>query len=491
MPRLGRSVSAAACVLLLSACAGRYSGPHYYGNRWDGRRGYDGNGDYGYDLNASRAEASSYRARAARSYPAPGPEGDPWGPHVREAAARFAIPEIWIREVMRQESGGRQQMSDGRLTTSPVGAMGLMQVMPATYDMLRRRHGLGSDPYEPRSNILAGAAYIKEMYDRFGSPGFLAAYNAGPDRTDAYLAGARELPDETRNYLARIAPRLGTEVAMSGPLAAYAGTAYAGGGSGRTRVASLGGSAAYSSPGAYRGASSYRAAEVSPADQAYAGGGMTGPTYWGAGDAPASSDLADRAYDGGGLVTATAPLGSYAGTGGQTEAEVAYAPVLAAPVSRSALVAAPQPVQPAARGAPSRPAYALADSAGPDIAPPRAYPLAEARQPLPPASAPYTPPVRSAMSMLVPVAAAASAPGIWGVQVGAFPDPAISRAAVAAARSRAGGLLASAQPAVSPVERNGTLYRARLTGLSANAATAACTALVRDGIPCLTVPPGS
>ena len=85
---------------------------------------------------------------------------------------------------MEQESGGRLYDDDGSLITSPAGAMGLMQVMPETYDLLQQRYQLDSDPYEPRNNIMAGAAYIREMYDRYGAPGFLAAYNAGPDRLE-------------------------------------------------------------------------------------------------------------------------------------------------------------------------------------------------------------------------------------------------------------------------------------------------------------------
>jgi soluble lytic murein transglycosylase-like protein len=56
---------------------------------------------------------------------------------------------------------------------------------------LRVRYGLGADPYDPRDNILAGAAFLREMHDRYGAPGFLAAYNAGPGRYDAYVANAR------------------------------------------------------------------------------------------------------------------------------------------------------------------------------------------------------------------------------------------------------------------------------------------------------------
>ena len=149
-------------------------------------------------------------------YPPPGPPEDPWGPYIREAAGRYGVPEQWVRAVMQQESGGQEQ------AVSPVGAMGLMQVMPATYDGLRARYGLGADPYDPHNNILAGTAYIREMYDQFGAPAFLAAYNAGPDRVQAYLAGAGNLPDETQNYLASVTPNLGNAVPLSGPLAMYA-----------------------------------------------------------------------------------------------------------------------------------------------------------------------------------------------------------------------------------------------------------------------------
>ncbi|WP_458094791.1 lytic transglycosylase domain-containing protein [Roseomonas sp. WA12] len=220
---------------LLAGCAGAGSSAV----SWDGRRGYDGNGDYGYVPGSpAQAEAGAYRAQAARNYAVPGPPEDPWGPHIREAAARFRVPERWVRAIMRQESGGRLYDASGLPITSPVGAMGLMQVMPRTYDTLRARHGLGDDPYEPRDNILAGTAYIRAMYDRFGAPGFVAAYNAGPERVEGVLSGAMILPDETVNYLANVTPRLGTEVAMSGPLAgASSELAFQGGGYGVTAVA--------------------------------------------------------------------------------------------------------------------------------------------------------------------------------------------------------------------------------------------------------------
>jgi hypothetical protein len=153
-------------------------------------------------------EAATYVARAKPSYAPPGPPEDPWGPYVVEAAQRFDVPDRWIRQVMRIESGGYQYRASGVLTTSPVGAMGLMQLMPETYDEVRARYNLGDDAYDPHNNILAGAAYIREMYDAFGSPGFLAAYNGGPARLQDYLVHNRPLPDETRRYVAMIAPNI-------------------------------------------------------------------------------------------------------------------------------------------------------------------------------------------------------------------------------------------------------------------------------------------
>ncbi len=146
-------------------------------------------------------------AHARGNYRPPGPPEDPWGPYIREAGKRFDVPDLWIRSVMRVESGGNEYLN-GQLITSGAGAMGLMQVMPETYGELRDRYSLGDDPFDPHDNILAGAAYLREMYDIYGSPGFLAAYNAGPRRLDDYLSNNRPLPDETRRYVAMIGPNI-------------------------------------------------------------------------------------------------------------------------------------------------------------------------------------------------------------------------------------------------------------------------------------------
>jgi hypothetical protein len=128
-----------------------------------------------------------------------GSQRGPYADHVAEASRRFGVPEAWIRAVMRAESAGEPR------AVSSAGAMGLMQIMPATWADLRARHSLGRDPYDPRDNILAGTAYLRELHNRYGSPGFLAAYNAGPGRYEASLAG-RPLPTETRAYVALLAP---------------------------------------------------------------------------------------------------------------------------------------------------------------------------------------------------------------------------------------------------------------------------------------------
>ena len=139
----------------------------------------------------------------------------PYAAHIAEASQRFGIPEHWIRAVLRAESAG-----DVRAISS-AGAMGLMQVMPDTWAGLRVRHGLGRDPYDPRDNIMAGTAYLREMFDRYGNVGaMLAAYNAGPGRYDEHLATGRALPAETRAYVAALAPILGGATATEAPSSA-------------------------------------------------------------------------------------------------------------------------------------------------------------------------------------------------------------------------------------------------------------------------------
>jgi len=123
---------------------------------------------------------------------------------IAEAAQRFALPAQWLRAVIDVESANEPHAKSSR------GALGLMQLMPATWRLLRAQLGLGSDPFDPHDNVIAGAAYLRQMWDRYGMPGALAAYNAGPGRWESYLAGTRPLPSETIAYVASLASRIGT-----------------------------------------------------------------------------------------------------------------------------------------------------------------------------------------------------------------------------------------------------------------------------------------
>ena len=136
-------------------------------------------------------------------------------PLIAEASQRFGVSESIIMSVIRAESGGQITLN-GRPITSRAGAMGLMQLMPATWAELRSELQLGSNPYDPRDNILAGTLYLRKLGDRFGYPGMIAAYNAGPARYAAYLARRQRLPAETVAYLNAVTG--GTQPASITPL---------------------------------------------------------------------------------------------------------------------------------------------------------------------------------------------------------------------------------------------------------------------------------
>lgn len=124
----------------------------------------------------------------------------PYDSIIAEASRRYQVPPQYIRAVMSVESSNRPNAM-GPVTRSGEQAGGLMQLMPATYDELRAKHGLGADRMDPRNNIMAGTAYLSENFDRFGDwDKTLAAYNAGPSR----VSSGRPLPAETRNYVPKV-----------------------------------------------------------------------------------------------------------------------------------------------------------------------------------------------------------------------------------------------------------------------------------------------
>jgi hypothetical protein len=131
-----------------------------------------------------------------------------WDEFVAQASKRFSVPKAWVRAVIIAESGGRTMLAAGQPITSSMGAMGLMQLMPETYDDMRRAHGLGIDPHDPHDNIMAGTAYLSWLGKRYGYPAMFAAYNDGPGNLDQRIADARLLPTETITYVERVTGRV-------------------------------------------------------------------------------------------------------------------------------------------------------------------------------------------------------------------------------------------------------------------------------------------
>jgi D-alanyl-D-alanine carboxypeptidase len=395
----------------------------------------------------------------SRYYPPPGPAGDPWGPYIREASGRFDVPENWIRRVMRQESGGQEDV------ISWAGAMGLMQVMPDTYDGLRQRYSLGDDPFDPHNNILAGTAYLREMYDRFGSPGFLAAYNAGPNRVDSYLNSGRPLPAETVNYVASIAPLLGSDRPMSGPLAVYGDTRFAARDTSGGTPGGCDPDAAYNPDGP--------CTPVQPPVVVAAAAPVAAPVpVYSAPYAQSGCDP-DAAYDPG-RPCQPAPAAPVA--------VASVAPVYAPPPADS-------DCDPDAAYDPNR-----------RCRPVRAVPVAIVAQALPQpprerqvayaAPAPSHRPLQETMALRVAFTSGPP-PGHWAIQVGAFANLSTAQAAAERARSTLPDMLRTAKvelPATTPFGTQ-VAFRARLFGLTQTAAADACSRLNGRGVACITVPP--
>lgn len=127
-----------------------------------------------------------------------------WDPEIAQASKRFSVPQLWIRAVMRAESGGRTMLGPNQPIRSSAGALGLMQIMPSTYDDMRKAYRLGPDPFDPHDNIVAGTAYLHWLYGKYGYPEMFAAYNDGPGNLEARILEQKLLPLETRNYLQRV-----------------------------------------------------------------------------------------------------------------------------------------------------------------------------------------------------------------------------------------------------------------------------------------------
>ena len=132
-----------------------------------------------------------------------------WNPVVGEASRRFGVSADWIRAVIRQESGGRTVLAGNHPITSHAGAVGIMQMMPQTYRAMRAQYRLGANPSDPHDNVIAGTAYLRWLYHRYGFPNMFAAYNGGPGKLEEHLQTGAPLPEETQNYIASVTHMLG------------------------------------------------------------------------------------------------------------------------------------------------------------------------------------------------------------------------------------------------------------------------------------------
>ena len=124
----------------------------------------------------------------------PSLDGTPYAEFIAAAAQAHGVDPILVKALIQVESGYRPK------ARSPKGAVGLMQIMPATAREYKVRN-----PFDPKANIEAGVKHLKALLDRFGGDRTelaLAAYNAGPGAVEKFNG----VPPyrETRNYVSRI-----------------------------------------------------------------------------------------------------------------------------------------------------------------------------------------------------------------------------------------------------------------------------------------------
>jgi soluble lytic murein transglycosylase-like protein len=127
-----------------------------------------------------------------------------WMPELARAGARWGVDPDLLAAITLLESRGDPD------AVSPAGSIGLMQIMPQTAARIAEERGLdGYSParlHDPAFNVDLGAWYVARQLHDFGTVDLAAAaYNAGPRAVRAYLDEGKPLPEETRQYEARVA----------------------------------------------------------------------------------------------------------------------------------------------------------------------------------------------------------------------------------------------------------------------------------------------
>ena len=110
------------------------------------------------------------------------------------------LPPGLVPAVAQVESGNRQYDANGNVITSSAGAVGIMQLEPAT------AADLGVDPYDEEQNLAGGTKYLEQLYRRFGGDltNTLAAYNWGPGNVDRALASGQSFPSSVLDYVKKV-----------------------------------------------------------------------------------------------------------------------------------------------------------------------------------------------------------------------------------------------------------------------------------------------
>lgn len=126
-------------------------------------------------------------------------------PYLNDAEVKFGLPHNLLARVAYQESHFRSDIISGA-TRSPVGAVGIMQLMPQYFP------GAGIDPV---ADIYTAAAELARLYGRFQDWQLaIASYNWGQGNVNQYLQGKKPLPTETKNYVAGVF----TDIPIAGTL---------------------------------------------------------------------------------------------------------------------------------------------------------------------------------------------------------------------------------------------------------------------------------
>ncbi|OYZ93912.1 MAG: hypothetical protein B7Y01_01115 [Xanthobacter sp. 17-67-6] len=154
---------------------------------------------------------------------------------IEQAALKEALPAAFLTRLIWRESSFRSHV------VSSKGAQGIAQFMPGT----AAERGL-KNPFDPEAALPAAASLLADLQRRFGNLGLAAAaYNAGPARVDAFLAGRSGLPSETRLYVRLItgrsaedwaAVKRGETPAQGGPRAGNSGADKSSGASKRSET---------------------------------------------------------------------------------------------------------------------------------------------------------------------------------------------------------------------------------------------------------------